>query len=73
MNFAIYPEMTCLINQSAFILSAVLGGILVISGGLTLGLLQVYLYINQISEPISTASYVIINSLQSAMAAIDRI
>ena len=44
-----------------------------ISGGLTLGLLQAYLqYINQISEPISTASYVI-NSLQSAMAAIDRI
>lgn len=72
MNFAIYPA-SRLINQSAFILSAVLGGILVISGGLTLGLLQAYLqYINQISEPISTASYVI-NSLQSAMAAIDRI
>lgn len=72
MNFAIYPAIR-LINQSAFILSAVLGGILVISGGLTLGLLQAYLqYINQISEPISTASYVI-NSLQSAMAAIDRI
>ena len=72
MNFAIYPAIR-LINQSAFILSAVLGGILVISGGLTLGLLQAYLqYINQISETISTASYVI-NSLQSAMAAIDRI
>lgn len=72
MNFAIYPAIR-LINQSAFILSAVLGGILVISGGLKLGLLQAYLqYINQISEPISTASYVI-NSLQSAMAAIDRI
>ncbi|EOE6410725.1 ABC transporter ATP-binding protein [Enterococcus hirae] len=72
MNFAIYPAIR-LINQSAFILSAVLGGILVISGGLTLGLLQAYLqYINQISEPISTASYVI-NSLQSAMASIDRI
>lgn len=72
MNFAIYPAIR-LINQSAFILSAVLGGILVISGGLTLGLLQAYLqYINQISEPISTASYVI-NSLQSAMVAIDRI
>ncbi|EOA3382144.1 ABC transporter ATP-binding protein [Enterococcus hirae] len=72
MNFAIYPAIR-LINQSAFILSAVLDGILVISGGLTLGLLQAYLqYINQISEPISTASYVI-NSLQSAMAAIDRI
>lgn len=72
MNFAIYPAIR-LINHSAFILSAVLGGILVISGGLTLGLLQAYLqYINQISEPISTASYVI-NSLQSAMASIDRI
>ncbi|MGC3648794.1 ABC transporter ATP-binding protein, partial [Enterococcus faecium] len=43
------------------------------SGGVTIGFLQAYLqYINQITEPISTASYVI-NSIQSAMAAIDRI
>lgn len=72
MNFAIYPVIR-LMNQLAFIVSAILGGILVLSGGITLGLLQAYLqYINQISEPISTASYVI-NAIQSAMAAIDRI
>ncbi len=72
MNFAIYPAIR-LINQLAFIVSAILGGILVLSNGITLGLLQAYLqYINQISEPISTASYVI-NALQSAMASIDRI
>ena len=72
MNFAIYPIIR-LMNQLAFIVSAILGGILVLSGGITLGLLQAYLqYINQISEPISTASYVI-NAIQSAMAAIDRI
>lgn len=72
MNFAIYPAIR-FINQLAFIVSAVFGGLLVLSGSISLGLLQAYLqYINQISEPISTASYVI-NSLQSAMAAIDRI
>lgn len=72
MNFAIYPAIR-FINQLAFIISAVFGAILVLSGGVTIGFLQAYLqYINQISEPISTASYVI-NSIQSAMAAIERI
>ena len=72
MNFAIYPAIR-FINQLAFIISAVFGAMLVLSGGVTIGFLQAYLqYINQISEPISTASYVI-NSIQSAMAAIDRI
>ena len=72
MNFAIYPAIR-LINQLAFIASAVIGAIAVLSGGITIGFLQAYLqYINQISEPISTASYVI-NSVQSAMASIERI
>lgn len=72
MNFAIYPAIR-LINQLAFIVSAVLGAFLVLQGTITLGLLQAYLqYINQVSEPISTASYVI-NSIQAALAAIDRI
>lgn len=71
MNCAIYPAIR-FINQLAFIISAVFGAMLVLSG-VTIGFLQAYLqYINQISEPISTASYVI-NSIQSAMAAIDRI
>lgn len=72
LNFAIYPAIR-FINQLAFIISAILGAMLVLSGGITIGLLQAYLqYINQISEPISTASYVI-NSIQAAMASIDRI
>ncbi|EKS9963261.1 ABC transporter ATP-binding protein [Enterococcus faecalis] len=72
LNFAIYPAIR-FINQLAFIISAILGAMLVLSGGITIGFLQAYLqYINQISEPISTASY-IINSIQAAMASIDRI
>lgn len=72
LNFAIYPAIR-FINQLAFIISAILGAMLVLSGGITIGFLQAYLqYINQISEPISTASYVI-NSIQVAMASIDRI
>ncbi|NSW14276.1 ABC transporter ATP-binding protein [Enterococcus faecalis] len=72
LNFAIYSAIR-FINQLAFIISAILGAMLVLSGGITIGFLQAYLqYINQISEPISTASYVI-NSIQAAMASIDRI
>lgn len=72
LNFVIYPAIR-FINQLAFIISAILGAMLVLSGGITIGFLQAYLqYINQISEPISTASYVI-NSIQAAMASIDRI
>ena len=72
LNFAIYPAIR-FINQLAFIIIAILGAMLVLSGGITIGFLQAYLqYINQISEPISTASYVI-NSIQAAMASIDRI
>lgn len=72
INFAIYPAIR-LINQLAFIISAILGAFLVVQGAITIGLLQAYLqYINQVSEPISTASYVI-NSIQAAIAAIDRI
>ena len=72
LNFAIYPAIR-FINQLAFIISAILGAMLVLSGGITIGFLQAYLqYINQISEPISTASYVI-NSIQAAMASIYRI
>lgn len=72
LNFAIYPAIR-FINQLAFIISAILGAMLVLSGGITIGFLQAYLqYINQISEPISTASYVI-NSIQAVMASIDRI
>lgn len=46
---------------------------MVINGQLSIGLVQAYLqYVNQVSEPITQVSYVI-NSLQSAFAALERI
>jgi ATP-binding cassette subfamily B protein len=61
------------INQIGFILSAVVGGLMVLQGQLSIGLVQAYLqYINQVSEPITQASY-IMNTLQSALASLERI
>ena len=71
-SFAINPLIR-LINQLGFVTSAVVGGIMVINGQLSIGLVQAYLqYVNQVSEPITQVSYVI-NSLQSAFAALERI
>lgn len=72
VSFAINPLIR-LINQLGFVISAVVGGIMVINGQLSIGLVQAYLqYVNQVSEPITQVSYVI-NSLQSAFAALERI
>lgn len=72
VSFAINPLIR-LINQLGFVTSAVVGGIMVINGQLSIGLVQAYLqYVNQVSEPITQVSYVI-NSLQSAFVALERI
>lgn len=72
VSFAINPLIR-LINQLGFVTSAVVGGLMVINGQLSIGLVQAYLqYVNQVSEPITQVSYVI-NSLQSAFAALERI
>lgn len=72
VSFAINPLIR-LINQLGFVTSAVVGGVMVINGQLSIGLVQAYLqYVNQVSEPITQVSYVI-NSLQSAFAALERI
>ena len=72
VSFAINPLIR-LINQLGFVTSAVVGGIMVINRQLSIGLVQAYLqYVNQVSEPITQVSYVI-NSLQSAFAALERI
>lgn len=72
VSFAINPLIR-LINQLGFVTSAVVGGIMVINGQLSIGLVQAYLqYVNQVSEPITQVSYVI-NSLQSAFATLERI
>lgn len=71
-DFAIYPAVR-LINQLAFIISAIVGAGMVIQGVMTIGIIQAYLqYVNQISEPITNFSYVI-NAIQSAMASLDRV
>ncbi|MER2132956.1 MAG: ABC transporter ATP-binding protein [Carnobacterium inhibens] len=72
VNFAIYPIMRS-ITQLAYISSALMGAALAIQGTLTIGLLQAFLqYVNQISDPITEASYVV-NMLQGCLAAIERI
>lgn len=72
VSFAVTPLIR-FVNQLGFVISATVGGFLVIQGSLTIGAVQAYLqYINQVSEPMTQASY-IINSLQSAIAAVERI
>ena len=72
VNFAIYPIMRT-ITQLAYISTALVGAGLAIQGTITIGLLQAFLqYVNQISDPITEASYVV-NMLQGCLAAIERI
>jgi len=71
IEFSIYPAIRML-NQLAFVVSAGAGALLVIQGSLTIGNIQAFLqYVNQISEPITTSSYVI-NAIQGALAAMER-
>ncbi|SET99167.1 ABC transporter ATP-binding protein [Lacrimispora sphenoides] len=72
MNYVIYPAVR-FINQLAFILSAILGAILVIRGMITLGVVQAYLqYVSQVSEPMTQFAFVT-NSFQAALASISRV
>ena len=67
VDFAIYPTIR-LLNQLGFIATAIVGGMMAIGGQISLGAIQAFLqYVNQVSEPITQASYVIM-SLQSAIA-----
>lgn len=72
MNYVIYPVIR-IINQAAFIISALIGAIMVIQGNMTLGVVQAYLqYVSQVSEPVTQFSFVI-NYLQAALAAVERV
>ncbi|QIK69565.1 ABC transporter ATP-binding protein [Erysipelothrix sp. HDW6C] len=72
MNYAIYPAVRFL-NQIAFIVSAVFGGLLAIRGSMSVGVVQAYLqYVSQVSEPITEASF-IINSFQASLSSIERV
>ncbi|MDU2489357.1 MAG: ABC transporter ATP-binding protein [Clostridium celatum] len=72
VEFAIYPIIRVL-NQLGFVATAILGGIIALNGQISLGGIQAFLqYVNQISEPVTQASYVIM-SLQSAIAGAERV
>ena len=72
MNYVIYPVVR-IINQAAFIVSALIGAVMVIQGNMTLGVVQAYLqYVSQVSEPVTQFSFVV-NYLQAALAAVERV
>lgn len=72
VDFAIYPTIR-LLNQLGFISTAIVGGMMAIGGQISLGAIQAFLqYVNQVSEPITQASYVIM-ALQSAIAGAERV
>ena len=72
ITYAIYPAIRFL-TQLAFVATAIVGGIFVVSGSMTIGIIQAFLqYVNQISDPITQSSY-FLNSLQSALASLERV
>ncbi|WP_291648041.1 ABC transporter ATP-binding protein [Clostridium sp.] len=72
VDFAIYPAVRFL-NQLGFVVTAIVGGIMTLNGQISLGGIQAFLqYVNQVSEPVTQASYVIM-SLQSAIAGAERV
>jgi ATP-binding cassette, subfamily B, multidrug efflux pump len=84
VDFAIYPTIRFL-SQLGFVTTAIvggimtlngqisLGGIMTLNGQISLGGIQAFLqYVNQVSEPVTQASYVIM-SLQSAIAGAERV
>lgn len=71
-DYAIYPTIR-LLGQLGFIATAVFGGAMALGGTITIGATQAFLqYVNQISEPVTEASYVI-TSLQAAIAGAERV
>lgn len=72
VDFAIYPTIR-LLSQLGFVATAIVGGIMTLNGQISLGGIQAFLqYVNQVSEPITLASYDIM-SLQSAIAGAERV
>lgn len=70
--FAIYPAIRFL-TQIGFVVTAIAGGIFAANGRMTIGTVQAFLqYVNQISEPITQASY-FMNSMQAALASAERV
>lgn len=70
--YAIYPAIR-LINETGFMVTAVVGGMMALNGSISLGAVQAFLqYVNQVAEPVTQMSYVI-TSLQGAIAGAERV
>lgn len=62
-----------MINQLGYAAVAVIGGVYLVQGTLSLGMVQAFIqYMNQAAEPVTEASYTI-NMIQAALAAAERI
>ena len=71
-DYSIYPTIRFL-NQLGFVVTAIVGGVMALGGQISVGGIQAFLqYVNQVSEPVTQASYVI-TSLQSAIAGAERV
>ncbi len=71
LTFCVNPLIR-LITRLAYVVIAVLAGRAMLSGSMTVGVVQAFFqYINQTAEPLTEASYMI-NSLQSALASAER-
>lgn len=71
-EYAVYPAIR-LVNQIGFVAVAVVGGASALSGAMTLGAVQAFLqYFNQISEPITSLSYVL-TATRAAVAGAERV
>lgn len=72
ISYAVMPAIR-FFNQVGYMLIAVVGAMFVISGRLSLGVVQAFFqYVNQIAEPMTEASYTI-NSMQAAIASAERV
>lgn len=72
VSYAVNPLIR-LMNQAIYVLIAVLGGMFVVQGQLSLGVVQAFFqYVGQASEPVTEAAY-IINSMQAAIASAERV
>lgn len=72
ISYAVMPAIR-LFNQMGYMLIAVIGAVFVIQGRLSLGIVQAFFqYVNQVSEPITEASYTI-NTMQAAIASAERV
>lgn len=69
---AINPAIRCIVRFGQVFI-AVLGGFFLVAGNLTIGTFQaLFQYINQASEPLTQMAFTI-NSLQSALASVERV